>query len=420
MLKRISVADVRIGMYIQAFCGRWVDHPFWKKSFLLQTDKDLQRIYVSKVEELLIDISKGLDCAGEPAPSATAQLESTGAAVPASASSVVEQLPSDAAHLAPADFSLEMRRAALICERSKQAVIAMFDDVRMGRALQTDQADGLIEEITASVIRHPGAMISLARLKHADEYTYMHSVAVCALMIALARQLGLGMDQVREAGLAGLLHDVGKMTVCQELLNKPGKLTEAEFEAVRQHPELGGKILLENKQTGALVLDVCMHHHEKYDGSGYPHGLAGEQISVLARMGAICDVYDAITSNRAYKAGWDPATAISRMASWTGHFDQTLLHAFVKTVGIYPIGSLVRLQSGRLGVVTEQNSDSLLMPKVKVFYSIDTHMPIIQQTIDLSETPVRDKILNRETPDNWGFSNLEQLWLETPSKPTGC
>lgn len=417
MLKRISVADVRVGMYIQAFCGSWVDHPFWKKSFLLESDKDLQRIYASKVEELLIDISKGLDCAAAPVETPLQQPEPVAPAPVAKAEAEAAPATQDNEDYSPAPFSDEIRRAALICERSKQAVIDMFADVRMGRALQAEQADNLVKEITASVIRHPGAIISLARLKNADEYTYMHSVAVCALMVALARQLNFELDQIREAGLAGLLHDIGKMAVAQNVLNKPGKLSEEEFEAVKEHPILGGQILLENKQISALALDVCMHHHEKYDGTGYPHGLQGEQISVMARMGAICDVYDAITSNRAYKKAWDPATSISRMASWKGHFDEMMFHAFVKAVGIYPIGSLVRLQSGRLGVVLEQGESSLLAPKVKVFYSAETRMPIIQQTIDLAETPARDKIISREAPEKWGFRNLEALWLDLPVTP---
>ena len=406
MLKRIAVTDVRVGMYIQEFCGSWMDHPFWKAKFLLDSPKDLQRIRSSGVRELWIDASKGLDIEAGTESVSEAQAEAE------------TQARLLAAELQPAgklhSLEDELERAARLCARSKKAVASMFGDIRMGQALQFEAAEQLVEDIAESVMRHPNALISLARLKTADEYTYMHSVAVCALMIALARQLGLAEAQVREAGLAGLLHDVGKMAVPLELLNKPGKLTDAEFDCVRRHPEAGGKILIESKQVSALVLDVCLHHHEKVDGSGYPHRLAGDQISLFARMGAVCDVYDAITSNRPYKRGWDPAESIRKMAEWKGHFDPVVFQAFVKTVGIYPVGSLVRLESGRIGVVMEQQAKSLLAPKVKVFFSAKLKVAIPQEVIDLGKLAGRDKIVGRESAADWGFRNLDEIWAGLP------
>jgi putative nucleotidyltransferase with HDIG domain len=407
MLKRIAMSDLRIGMYIQEFCGSWMDHPFWKAKFLLETDKDLQRIQTCGISELWIDASKGLD------------VESGRVSVtPAEVEVEVQELLMAAALPTGPVCSLEdeLNRAAKLCNRSKQAVMDMFGDARMGKALDFEQAENLVAEISESVMRHPNALISLARLKRADEYTYMHSVAVCALMIALARQLGMNPVQVREVGLAGMLHDVGKMAVPAEILNKPGKLTDSEFVTVREHPQAGGKILLAGKQVSAVVLDVCLHHHEKVDGSGYPHRLSGEQISLPAKMGAICDVYDAVTSNRPYKAGWEPAESIRKMAEWTGHFDQTVFKAFVKTVGIYPTGSLVRLQSGRIGVVLDQHATSLLMPKVKVFFSAKSKTPIAQEIIDLAKLIDRDKIVSRESAADWGFRNLDELWTGLPSR----
>ena len=296
----------------------------------------------------------------------------------------------------------------------------MFSDARMGLAIETEQAAALVQEISDSVLRHPNALISLARLKSADEYTYMHSVAVCALMIALARRLGLAEAKVREAGLAGLLHDVGKMAIPDEVLNKPGKLTDSEFNIVRNHPEAGGKILRDSGNVSALVLDVCLHHHEKVDGSGYPHRLTGDQISLFAKMGAVCDVYDAITSDRPYKKGWDPAESIRRMAEWSkGHFDEAVFQAFVKSVGIYPTGSLVRLESGRIGVVTEQHEKSLLTPRVKVFFSAKSKAPIPIEVLDLSKLVGREKIVARESQEDWGFRNVEELWSGLPAGRNG-
>ena len=407
MLKRIAVADLRIGMYVQEFCGSWMDHPFWKSKFLLNSPQDLQRIRASSIGELWIDVSKGLDVEAGAVVSTEAEAQKE---VEATLMAAVQ--PRSTALSASMDAELE--RAAKICARSKQAVLSMFGDARMGKALNFEQAESLVEEISDSVMRHPNALISLARLKHADEYTYMHSVAVCALMIALARQLGLGEGAVREAGLAGLLHDVGKMAIDQDVLNKPGKLSDAEFSAVRRHPEAGGKILLAGKQVSALVLDVCLHHHEKVDGSGYPHGLQGEQISLFARMGAVCDVYDAITSNRPYKQGWDPAESIRKMAEWKGHFDEEVFQAFVKTVGIYPVGALVRLESGRLAVVLEQNAKSLLVPKVKAFFLAKSKVQIPPVLIDLSKANAQDRIVGRESAAAWGFEHLDELWSGMP------
>ncbi len=393
-------------MYIHELCGSWMEHPFWKTRFLLNSPKDLQRIRDSGIREVWIDVDKGLD-------------------VPSGQTVEQVKLETEALLLAvePVKHSLrpaleaEVDRAARLCDSAKAAVMTMFGDARMGRAIDVTHVGELVDEISASILRQPNALISLARLKHADEYTYMHSVAVCALMIALARQLDLSEDQVREAGMAGLLHDIGKMAVPNEVLNKPGKLTDSEFELVRGHPEAGGKILLDCQQVGALVLDVCLHHHEKVDGSGYPHKLKGEQISLFAKMGAVCDVYDAITSNRPYKTGWEPAESIRKMAEWSkGHFDEVVFQAFVRAVGIYPTGSLVRLQSGRLGVVLEQHGQSLLTPRVKVFFSAKSKAPIPQEIIDLAKWVGRDKIVSRESAATWGFRHLDELWTGLPAR----
>jgi HD-GYP domain-containing protein (c-di-GMP phosphodiesterase class II) len=305
----------------------------------------------------------------------------------------------------------EVQRAAKICATSKEAVVSMFQEARMGNAIDHEAAGALVDEISSSVLRNPGALISLARLKTADDYTYMHSVAVCALMVALSRQLDLDESATRAAGLAGLLHDLGKAVLPMEVLNKPGKLTDEEFRLVKSHPVEGHRMLVEGGAVGEIPLDVCLHHHEKVDGSGYPKGLKDTEISLYAKMGAVCDVYDAITSNRPYKAGWDPAESIRKMAEWSnGHFDARIFQAFAKSIGIYPIGSLVRLASGRLGIVVDQTEKSLLMPKVRVFFSTKSNTHIPPEVVDISNPAYMDKIAGREDPSKWNFPNLDKMW----------
>jgi HD-GYP domain-containing protein (c-di-GMP phosphodiesterase class II) len=201
------------------------------------------------------------------------------------------------------------------------------------------------------------------------------------------------------------------MMVPSDILNKPGRLTDAEFVSIRSHPAAGHAMLLEGHGVSDISLDVCLHHHEKMDGSGYPHRLPGEQISLFAKMGAVCDVYDAITSDRPYKSGWGPAESLRKMAEWSkGHFDDAIFKAFVKSVGIYPVGSLVLLTSGRLGVVVDQTAQSLLTPKVKVFYSTKAKVRLPPQIIDLSRPEIRDKIVSHEDPAKWDVRDLQFLW----------
>lgn len=403
MLKRIAVKDIQLGMFICEFCGSWMEHPFGKTKFLLTDEKDLQAIQASGIKELWIDVIQGTDIANIIPGKTAEEVDRETDALLMEADKVQNR--------EKVSLEEEIQTAAKLCAKAKEAVIEMFSDARMGKAIQVEQARALVEDISNSVLRQPHALISLARLKTADEYTYMHSIAVCALMIALARQLNLDENMVREAGFAGLLHDIGKIGIPLKVLNKPGKLTDSEFAIVKSHPEVGARILIDSYDVSPMVLDVCLHHHEKMDGTGYPHGLKGDTISMFARMGAVCDVYDAITSNRPYKKGWAPADSIRKMAEWSkGHFDEIVFQAFVKTVGIYPTGSLVRLESGRLAVVVEQNESSLLSPRVKVFYSAKNKMPILQETLDLAQLVGKEKIIGRESPDDWGFKNLDMLW----------
>ena len=430
MIKPVPIARARPGMWFHRLGGSGFHHAFVKRGFLLDA-RDIEVLAEGGVDELLIDTEKGLDldddgAAGpatgaavadaaasvdvpmEAVQAAAASTEAPAAEVPAAPAAA----PTPAAPLAPRDsMDQELHRARRICQDSKAQVIALFNDARLGKAIQPEAVMPMVEEINDSVSRHPDALLSVVRLKNHDEYTYMHSVAVCALMVALARRLGLPEDQVRDAGAAGMLHDLGKAAMPLTVLNKPGALSDDEFKIMKAHPVRGHDMLKQSGTASEAVLDVALHHHEKFDGSGYPHNLKGDAISLMARMGAVCDVYDAITSNRPYKKAWGPAESLQRMVSWKGHFDELVLKAFVRSIGIYPVGALVRLESDRLAVVLEQGEASLLAPKVRIFFNARKREPVFIKDLDLAAPDCGDRIVGLESAEKWNFPNMEKLWL---------
>jgi HD-GYP domain-containing protein (c-di-GMP phosphodiesterase class II) len=407
MRKKIRVDDLAIGMYVAELCGAWMDNPFWSSSFAITDQKQINTLRSSKIREVWIDLHQSPDTLQKTATPAVAHL---GATQP--------PLTGDSNHhqIAPVPIADELAQAAKICAQARVAVTSMFREARMGNTVDAVGVNQLVQDISDSVKRNGSALISLARLKTADDYTYMHSVAVCAMMIALGRQLGLNESDIRAAGIAGLLHDIGKALLPMAVLNKPGKLTPAEFDIVKTHPELGLQLMGEAGKSNPMALEVCLQHHEKVDGSGYPRGLKGAEISLYAKMGAVCDVYDAITSNRPYKAGWDPAESMRQMGLWAeSHFDAAVFQAFARSLGIYPVGSLVRLTSGRIGVVIEQSPNALTMPVVKVFYSDKTKQRIPPENLNLAAPGGTDRISAREDPAKWNFPDLNVLWSGLPA-----
>ncbi|WP_319941715.1 HD-GYP domain-containing protein [Pseudomonas californiensis] len=256
MLRQIPVAELRLGMYIHEMNERDVTPRFLGKSFLLRHERDVQYIRESGIRDLWIDVTRSLVIAPEPP-------AKSGESVPRS-----EGVPALGNNCQTVPMAEEIERAMQLCSQSKAIVARIFSDVRMGRIAELEAVDDLVTEVANSLLRHPDALLSMARLKSADEYTYLHSLAVCALMIGLARQLALPDKLVHEAGLAGLLLDIGKLGVPSVILGKPGNLSDDELAAIRRHPETGVHLLSRSGQFSEHVIDVCRHHHERYDGSG--------------------------------------------------------------------------------------------------------------------------------------------------------
>lgn len=401
MLRRIGRDQARLGMYVHAFDGSWLRHPFWRPHFHLTTPEALQRLLDSEIPSLVIDESRGVALTPD-APPGEPPVEPLRRAV-ASPSSSPPPPPQR-----PCSYDEERVRAAKIASRSKRVVRDVLENARQGMGIRAADVADAAEEIAASVHRNPHALIGLTRLRSKDEYTYVHSVAVSALMVNFARHLGLDPDEARELGVAGLLHDVGKMVVPGRILHKPGTLTDEELALVRTHPEQGYRLLTEGEGVSDIALDVARHHHERMDGAGYPLRLTGDEISVHARIAAICDVYDALTSRRPYKDAWTAAEAIGRMHEWEGHFDPALLFRFMGSVGVYPVGMLVRLRSNRLGVVMD-NGRRASRPRVNAFHSTRDRVAMPPEVVTIDDSLAADQILGEERPEDWGLEDWPTL-----------
>jgi len=405
MIKRVKVTDLKLGMYIHDLNCGWMDHGFLRTRFMLRKEEDLQKLLTSKVVEVDIDTVRGIDVSdGEAHPEVETSLEHRIQETTARS----HNLPAKTTH------AEELSIAQDIQAEASEVITGMMADIRLGKQVEVERVSPVVAQITESILRNPGTLMSLCRMKEGDTYTFQHCVSVATLLVAFCRYMGMEKEQLIEAGIGGMLHDVGKMRVPDHILNKPGKLTDPEFEIMKSHVALGLETLRQTPGISPFIMQIAGEHHERFDGSGYPNGRRGAEISLVGRMAAVVDVYDAITSNRVYHRGMEPALALKKLFEWSEyHFDPELVQHFIQAIGIYPVGSLVRLDSQRLGVVVEQGEKGLLFPIVRVVYDAKRRKKIDPIDIDLSHPQESDDhILNNEQPEDWGINPFDYLTLD--------
>jgi putative nucleotidyltransferase with HDIG domain len=402
MIKKVKTTDLRLGMYIHDLNVPWLEHNFVLNHFMLQYDKQIEKILKANIIEVLVDTEKGLDPAHSPT------FEEAETALLDKMVDVISTLKA-----VPTSQELEMR-----WEESKQVqseaittVNKILHDVRIGKQVSIAQATPLVANIADSILSSDGTLISLCRIKQSDSYTFQHSVSVSALLISLCNAIGgFSSNELMEIGLGGMFHDIGKMKVAEKILNKPGPLTDDEFLVMKTHVSEGIQHLHTEPGLSKTTLKAAAEHHERYDGSGYPAGLSGSDISKVGQMTAIVDVYDAITSIRIYHTALEPPDALRRIFEWSGrHFDETLVQTFIKSIGIYPVGSLVKLNSGKLGLVLHQDRDNMLQPLVRVMYNADRGHRVPVQDINLAAPGCQDYIVGYESPMGWGIDPLKYM-----------
>jgi hypothetical protein len=404
MLKRVLPTELTIGMYVQKLEGSWLNHPFWRAQFLISDAETLRDLRNSLVPGVIIDMTKGRDVAAPvdsaaPQPEMAETVEQQAAfrgvsPAPNSQPSAETPAPSPLARglrnarrpingVTPCRAAQEFGRAAPIAERSIKTVSKAFYAMRLGKSVDPNLVAPVIDDVMGSIQRNAHAMNGLLRCQRSSEH-YGHSLATSALMITLGRQMQLPLEALRHAGLAGLMLDSGIAVLPIDLASYGGKLANVPANIMDEHPRLGHEFML-TSQFGDDVALAALHHHERYDGKGFPQGLAGTAISLLGRMGAICDAYDELANNTE-GTGLDPARALAFMQRSEGEFDPDLLAAFVAAMGKYPIGSLVELRSGRLAMVVDQGDGENAPPRCRVFYSLQLNQHVMQDEIELASS----------------------------------
>ncbi len=363
---KVMVRDLRVGMYVSRLDRDWLDTPFLLQGFHIEEYDDIETV-AEYCEYVWVDESRSLKIDTNPEGTAT---RGPGAS---------EE------HYADTPVAEEHRRMFGTFRQARSLTKSMLDDIRLGGTINTEIARQTVNDCVQSVIRHPDALLWMSRMRNENEYTAEHCLNVCILAIAFGRSLGMQEQDLTNLGMCGLLHDVGKMKIPAEVLDKPDRLTREEMTIMMSHTIHGRNLLLSSPDIFSGTIDVAFSHHERIDGNGYPRRLAGANISRLARIIAIVDAYDAMTADRCYQTAKTSTEALKIIYNARGvHFDEQLALKFIQTIGLYPAGSVVELHSGEVGLVIETNRRIRHLPRVLVVTDNEKKPLSKERVIDLS------------------------------------
>tara|TARA_R100000322_G_scaffold170026_1_gene143908 strand:+ start:294 stop:1502 length:1209 start_codon:yes stop_codon:yes gene_type:complete len=393
MIKRIPIAALKVGMYIADLNNDWIPHNTQRKKGVIKREETIEKIRRMGVQYVYIDVEKGLDSQdAETAQEVDRRNEQA-------LQKAGEQRPGIQHKVA---LTEEIVIAQRIHSQAQGLVGSFMNNVKMGAAIDIAPIHQLADELQNSVLRNANALSCLGRIREKDNYLLEHSVNLSVLMSLFGNYRNLPADVLHQTVVGALLHDLGKILTPDDILHKPGRLTAEEFEVMKLHARHSRDILASTEGIGEIAVITAAQHHEKLDGSGYPEGLKGEEITEYGRMVAITDVYDAITSDRVYHKGMTPSQGLKKLLEWSGdHLDPELVKQFIRCIGLYPVGSLVLLESGRLGVVVETNDQDQRLPVVRVMYHTRFRLPITVETIDLSRAGNQDRIIRAVDPEDY-------------------
>ncbi|MDR2368487.1 MAG: HD-GYP domain-containing protein [Deltaproteobacteria bacterium] len=393
MIRKISTKSLEVGMFVSDVGRTWLNHPWKSKSRLLTERSEIDELIAFGIEEVYIDTGKSVKSPqAPPKPRPTSPDIKRVVRAPVNASKPVEPT---------VPMETEFPKAAKAYAKALDTSKALVAACRMNKRIEVNEVQEDVDELVESVSRNRDALTALIKLRHFDDYTYTHSLNVSVLSISAGKTLGLTNQELKILGLGTMFHDLGKLRIPDNILNKPGKLSDDEFAIMRSHAALSAEILTEqNLNVDDQVIKVARSHHERIDGSGYPDHLQGDQIPPLATICGLSDVYDALTSDRVYHKGMLPHDALKFIYSLRGsHFQPDWVDRFVQSVGIYPPGSVVELNTGHRAVVMEVHNRSLLTPLIKVV--ADPNGQLYQRTklVDLSK-PAENQgwTINRVVP----------------------
>ncbi|MCD4650695.1 MAG: HD-GYP domain-containing protein, partial [Candidatus Cloacimonetes bacterium] len=380
--KQISVEELIIGMTLGAAVYNTQGRKLLDKGFTIASEHEIQKIHDSGQQNVLIDLGSlivgaetELDDSGKPGDAARKD------------AAIWEEESDDPVYIIES-LKEELTLAREIYNSAKKYVNDLMRDVRMGKNIDNEQIAEISNQLVESMVRNPQALLSMVNLKKLDEYTFNHSINVTTLAVSIARQLGVSKDGMRQIGIGSLLHDVGKARIPLEIINKPGKLSNEEFAIIKKHPVFGSDICLEEKIDDDVVMDIVRHHHESYSGGGYPDRLDKTTISKYAAIAAISDVYDALTTARSYKKRFSPPEAIRIINNMANEkFDRRLVNHFIKIIGIFPVGSVVKLRSGRVAIIIGFMQNNLLNPLIRILINEFGEKSHITSVLELDEIP---------------------------------